>query len=230
MSDQPTQPPTPDHAPPPPPPASAGAAPSYGTPPPPPSANPYGGYTQAPSMGHQGGQVPVGSLPYVEHHFGPVANFGDRILPAIIDGLLNLIGFIPMVIGIVVMAATSTPSSFDPETGSYNSGGPSGAGVAIGLILIFLGIALIFGIWIWNRIIRMGRTGQSVGKKMFGLKLIDTTSGQPIGAGQSFIRELIHGLANQIVYLSYLWMLWDANRQTLGDLVAKSTVIKVAKA
>ena len=73
----------------------------------------------------------------------------------------------------------------------------------------------------------LGRTGQSVGKKIAGQKLINTTSGQPIGAGQSFVREVIHGLANQVVYLSYLWMLWDSNRQTLGDMVAKSTVIKV---
>jgi uncharacterized RDD family membrane protein YckC len=75
----------------------------------------------------------------------------------------------------------------------------------------------------------MGRTGQSVGKKMFNQKLINTTTGQPIGPGQAFVRELIAGLANQIFYLSYLWMLWDPNRQTLGDMVAKSTVIHVPK-
>ena len=201
----------------------------YGGSTPPPAANPYG-YGQAPTMGAQGGgQVAVGSLPYVEHHFGPVANFGDRILPAIVDGLLGIVGLIPMIIGIVVMATSSSSGGYD-DYGNYVPGEASGAGIGIGLLFMFLGFALAFGIWVWNRIFRMGRTGQSVGKKMFGLKLINSVTGEPIGPGQSFIRELIAGLANQIVYLSYLWMLWDPNRQTLGDLVVKSTVIKVPKA
>ena len=54
-------------------------------------------------------------------------------------------------------------------------------------------------------------------------------AGQPIGAGPSFLREIVHSLANQIVYLSFLWMLWDANRQTLADLVVKSNDIVVPK-
>lgn len=211
-------------------PTAYGQSPAYAAPPPPPpAANPYGGYAAAPPASAGYGQVSVGSLPYVEHHFGPVTTFGDRILPAIIDGLLNLIGLIPIFIGFIVMAASTGSSSYD-EYGNYVAGETSGAGVGVGLLLIFLGFAAFLGIWVWNRILKMGRTGQSVGKKMFGQKLINATTGQPIGPGQSFVREVIHGLANQVVYLSYLWMLWDANRQTLGDMVAKSTVIKVPKA
>ena len=230
----PPAPPAPD--------TTAASAPAWGSTPPPPAANPYAGsnppppaantygYGQAPSRGAQGGgQVAVGSLPYVQHHFGPVTNFGDRILPGLVDMVLGLVGIIPVIAGVIVMAASSTPSGYD-EYGNWESGGASGAGVGIGLLLMFLGMALAIGIWIWNRVFKMGNTGQSVGKKMFGLKLINATTGQPIGAGQSFVRELIHGLANQVIYLSYLWMLWDPNRQTLGDMVVKSAVIKVPKA
>lgn len=214
---------------PPPPGAYAPSAPAAPAGPPPP-ANPYGGYAAAPPASAGYGQVSVGSLPYVEHHFGPVTTFGDRILPAIIDGLLTLIGLVPFIIGIIVMAASSASTGYYDDYGNYQPGSGSGAGVGVGLLLMFLGLALIVGIWVWNRVLKMGRTGQSVGKKMFGQKLVNATTGQPIGPGQAFIRELIHSLANQIVYLSYLWMLWDANRQTLGDLVVKSTVIKVPKA
>lgn len=247
MTDQPTQPdqpvdptaPTPPVDPPAPQPTApqptapqppAPEAPAYAAPPPPPAANPYGGYTSAPAMGSQGGgQVPVGSRPYVEHHFGPVAGFGDRILPGIIDSLLMLIGMVPLILGAIVLVAGAAPSGYD-AAGNWESGGPSGAAVGIAVLLFLLGFVLFVAIWIWNRLLKMGRTGQSVGKKMFGLKLINATTGEPIGAGSAFVRELIHGLANQVVYLSYLWMLWDPNRQTLGDLVAKSTVIKVPKA
>ena len=87
-----------------------------------------------------------------------------------------------------------------------------------------------FAIQVWNRIFKMGRTGQSVGKKVVGLKLIGTTTGQPIGAMQAFLRELLSSLINQLIYLSYLWMLWDDNKQTLADKVVNSTVIQVPKA
>jgi len=214
-----------------PPAADAPPAPTYGAPAPPaPPANPYGGYTAAPPASAQyGGQVAVGSLRYVEHHFGPVTTFADRIVPGLIDAALNLIGLIPMIIGIIIMATSAGGGSYD-SYGNYQYDGGSGAGMAVGLVLLFGSFAVFFGIWLWNRVFKLGRTGQSVGKKIAGQKLINTTSGQPIGAGQSFVREVIHGLANQVVYLSYLWMLWDSNRQTLGDMVAKSTVIKVPKA
>ena len=208
-----------------PPAADAPPAPTYGAPAPPaPPANPYGGYTAAPPASAQyGGQVAVGSLRYVEHHFGPVTTFAQRIAPYFIDWLLGLVGLIPMVIGIIVMAASTTTSV---DEYGYPTSEPSGAGVGIGLLLIFLGVALAIGIQIWNRYFKMGRTGQSVGKKMFGLKLVDQVTGQPIGAGKAFLRDFINGLLSPICQM---WMLWDANRQTLGDLAVKSSVISVPK-
>lgn len=190
-----------------------GGQPAYAAP----ATNPYG-YAAPPP---QGGQVSVGSLPYVEHHFGPVAQFGDRILPAIIDALLPMIGVVVAVVGMIV-ASLGAPSS------SYDEGSPALA--IVGFVVMMLGFVGSFAIWVWNRLIKQGSTGQSVGKKMGGLKLIDSTTGQPIGAGKAFLRDFVQGLVNQIVYLGYLWMLWDANRLTLGDMVVKSTVIKVPKA
>ena len=64
---------------------------------------------------------------------------------------------------------------------------------------------------------------------VLGLSLVNEQTGQPIGAMQSFLRELLSGLINQVFYLSYLWMLWDDNKQTLADKVVHSTVIEVPK-
>ena len=115
---------------------------------------------------------------------------------------------------------------------SYGSSvdGTANGGLAVtGGLLIVLGIVLIIAIQVWNRIFKMGRTGQSVGKKAMGIKLIHEQTGQPIGAMQCFLRELLSGLINQIFYLSYLWMLWDDNKQTLHDKVVHSNVIHVPK-
>ena len=127
-----------------------------------------------------------------------------------------------MVIGAVMLVIAAPDVD---EFGYTVDGTGDGGQAAIGGILIALGLLLTIGIQVWNRIFRMGRTGQSVGKKMLGLKLINEQTGQPIGAMQSFLRELLGGLINQVVYLSYLWMLWDDNKQTLADKIVHSTVI-----
>jgi uncharacterized RDD family membrane protein YckC len=222
MTDQPTPPPAPEQpgqVPPSPPPAGGGyaPAPSYQSAPPPAAYGQSAAYA-----------APAGTLPYVEQYFGPVATFGPRAKAGIIDALVTMIGIIPLLIGMgMLIAGAPTQDPLDPSQTVSGSG--SAGLMGTGGIIMLLGFLLIFAIMLWNRVFRMGRTGQSIGKSVAGLKLIDNKTGQPIGPGKSFLRELVHGLANQIFYLSYLWMLWDSNKQTLGDLAVGSTVIKVPK-
>lgn len=202
--------------------------PAYGQAPPQP--NPYGGYAQAPV--YAGGRpTHPGSIGYVEQNFGPVADFGQRALALIIDIAITLVGLIPMIIGFVLITAgaSTTYSTYDEFGNTTLAGGNRGL-IATGVALVVIGSLVSFGIWLWNRVFRMGRTGQSVGKKSIGLKLVDDKTGQPIGAGMSFLREIVAGIVNQIFYLSYLWMLWDADKQTVADKAVHSTVIVLPKA
>ena len=170
-----------------------------------------------------------GSIGYVEQNFGPVADFGKRVLANLIDVAITLVGLIPMVIGgAMLIAAAPSDVTYDQFGNATTTGGDSGLAVAGGLVMA-LGALVSFGIWLWNRVFRMGRTGQSVGKKAIGLKLIDEKAGRPIGAGMSFVRELVSGIVNQVFYLSYLWMLWDTDKQTLADKAVNSTVVVVPK-
>ncbi|HET6968762.1 MAG TPA: RDD family protein [Ornithinibacter sp.] len=101
--------------------------------------------------------------------------------------------------------------------------------IATGVVLMVLGGLITLAITVWNRIFRMGRTGQSVGKSAMGLKLVDDKTGQPIGAGMCFLREIVAGIVNQVFYLSYLWMLWDTDKVTLADKAVHSTVVVLPK-
>jgi uncharacterized RDD family membrane protein YckC len=211
--------------------------PQYGAPRPeygqqpayPPAANPYGGYSQAPA--YAGGRpTHPGSIGYVEQYFGRVAGFGQRALALIVDTLLTLIGLVPMLIGIVLLisAAPRRTGGFDQFGDPMMSEG-NGSRAAVGGILIGLGVLIMLGITLWNRVFRMGRTGQSVGKSVVGLRLVDDKTGQPIGAGMCFLRELVAAIVNQVFYLSYLWMLWDTDRQTVADKAVHSTVVVLPK-
>jgi uncharacterized RDD family membrane protein YckC len=72
-----------------------------------------------------------------------------------------------------------------------------------------------------------GSTGQSIGKKRIGLRLLREQDGQVIGGGLGIGRYFLHILDALPLYLGFLWPLWDAKKQTFADKIVKSVVIKV---
>jgi uncharacterized RDD family membrane protein YckC len=98
-----------------------------------------------------------------------------------------------------------------------------GAGGGIAMIGGFL---VAFGVWVWNRIVRQGRTGQSFGKKAAGLRVVDAHTGQLIGMGKNLGREVCAQIFNQLCVLNVLWPLWDDKQQTWHDKVAGDVVVR----
>lgn len=91
-------------------------------------------------------------------------------------------------------------------------------------------IALLFalaslGWWIYNRCIQAGQTGQSLGKKTLHLRLLSERTGEPIGAGMAFARDICHILDSLACYIGWLFPLWDAKRQTFADKIVSTVVV-----
>ena len=74
-----------------------------------------------------------------------------------------------------------------------------------------------------------GSTGQSIGKKVAGLKVVGEQSGQVIGGGLGIVRWLAHFIDSLICLVGWLFPLWDAKRQTIADKIMKTVVITVPK-
>ena len=68
-------------------------------------------------------------------------------------------------------------------------------------------------------------SGQTVGKKLLGIRVIDFSAGGPIGYGRGFVRQLARILSGLVCYLGYLWMLWDREKQTWHDKLATTVVV-----
>jgi uncharacterized RDD family membrane protein YckC len=68
-------------------------------------------------------------------------------------------------------------------------------------------------------------SGQTVGKKLLGIRVIDFSAGGPIGYGRGFVRQLARILSGLVCYLGYLWMLWDKEKQTWHDKLATTVVV-----
>lgn len=90
------------------------------------------------------------------------------------------------------------------------------------LSLIFLAGAI--GWEVYNRWI-MGGQGQSLGKKMLGIKLVSEETGQPIGTMNAFVRDLCHIVDGAICDIGFLFPLWDVKRQTIADKIMKTVVV-----
>lgn len=71
-----------------------------------------------------------------------------------------------------------------------------------------------------------GSTGQSVGKKRVGLRLLREGDGQVLGGGLGIGRYFLHIVDALPLYLGFLWPLWDSKKQTFADKIVKSVVIK----
>lgn len=93
-------------------------------------------------------------------------------------------------------------------------------GVGEGLVIV-LGIA-------YYTYLEGGDTGQTLGKRAMGIRVVDLHGGGPIGYSRGFIRYIGRIASAIVIYLGYLWMLWDAEKQTWHDKFATAVVVPEA--
>lgn len=99
---------------------------------------------------------------------------------------------------------------------------------ALGALIVVLGYLAAFAFGILQ-IVRQGNTGQTIGKEIIGIKVLKEETGQPIGAGISIVRQIVHALDSALCYVGYLFPLWDAKRQTFADKIMGTVVVAVPK-
>ena len=177
------------------PPQPYGSPPPYGTP-------AQGGY--GPPAPAPGGYVPDQPGYYMGR---ALANWPQRVGAYLID---YLIAAIPIFLAVLLFGGTSSGGN-DPNAGA--------SAVAFLLYLVSLGV------WIYNRAIQQGRTGQSWGKQVLNLRLVRMADGQPMGGGMAFVRDLAHIIDALPCYIGYLFPLWDARRQTFSDKIMSTVVL-----
>ena len=154
--------------------------------------------------------------PHVEQAPPPgvprLASWGRRLAAILIDDLIILI---PAVIGVGVFFAGDSSNVT--------------ALAAIGLVLVFASITV--GQAVYFTILNGNERGQTYGKRLLGIRVIDEAAGGPIGYGRSFGRWAVPAAVNFFCgffsIIDGLWPLWDDRNQALHDKVAKSVVIRL---
>jgi uncharacterized RDD family membrane protein YckC len=169
--------------------------------------------TAYPTPYPQGGS-PV--LPGPQGASAPLAGWWRRVGASLLDSLLVMVPY--FVGGMIALALMETVP--DPLGGTNEQFTP-GSGVSLAL-----GLLVALGLVVWNRYFRQGRRGQSLGKQALGIRLVSAREGQPIGAGLAFGRDIAHFL-DGVLYIGYLWPLWDPMKQTFADKIVGSVVVRV---
>jgi uncharacterized RDD family membrane protein YckC len=85
------------------------------------------------------------------------------------------------------------------------------------------GVSVLLGIVYYTYF--EGSTGQTLGKKAVGIRVISLDGGGSIGYGRAFIRYVGRIVSTIPLFLGYLWMLWDKEKQTWHDKFAGSVVV-----
>ena len=175
-----------------------------------------GPQTAQPSAGVEApavGQVGYSTASSVGASSGAAASFGKRAVAFIID---SVISSIVVAVALVAVGLVLRFASVDAES-------------ATAPLLLVTGLAA-FIFWLWNQVIRQGKTGQTIGKKMQQIKLVSDATGQPVGAGGAFLRQLVAGAISGVTcgigaLADYLWPLFDADGKRLTDKVMKFHVV-----
>ena len=71
-------------------------------------------------------------------------------------------------------------------------------------------------------------SGQTVGKKVMNIRIVDANNGGPIGYGRAVLRYFAKILSAIPCLLGYFWMLWDPNKQTWHDKITTDVVVPTA--
>jgi len=136
------------------------------------------------------------------------ADFGSRLAAVIIDWLVAAALIIPIIIIGAILAAIND---------------------TLGLLFIIVGYlaaiaAVIYVMW-WG----LGETGQTPGKRVMGVAVLDSTTGQVIGGGRGVGRELLKGIINSFCWIGSLWMLFDSKNEALYDKPITANAYKAEK-
>lgn len=142
---------------------------------------------------------------------GQMAGFWIRFAASLLDSLLIGIPF--TVLGLLL-------ATDDTTRVSVGVGTTPGAPPLLNLIQLVVGVT-------YYAMLEGGSTGQTLGKKVCGIRVVDATTYQPaVGVGRGVGRYFARWLSALPCLLGYFWMLWDEDKQTWHDKLTRTRIVK----
>jgi uncharacterized RDD family membrane protein YckC len=160
---------------------------------------------------------------------GSLAERGTRLLAASIDELILLGISLPMVFGSVPAIIAMISGGGDPElidTGDIVRAMLGGPGTIVTVVALIAWCVITA--WL------VAANGQSIGKRLVGIKVVRTDGSRASFARIFLLRNVVNGLPNLLPYVGWLYQLVDPlliyqqSRQCLHDRIADTIVVRSA--
>jgi uncharacterized RDD family membrane protein YckC len=140
--------------------------------------------------------------------FVPQVGYGGfwiRVVAYIIDGII--LGIVGGVIYAALGVNLSDPNSFQ----STRYQGAQGANLVISFVY-FAGLWTVMG--------------ASLGQRIFGMRVVDANTGQPIGFGKAALRWLGLLISFLVCFIGVIWVAFDGRKQGWMDKIAGTVVLR----
>src|SRR5262245_28439734 len=160
-----------------------------------------------------------------------LAGFWERAGAFVIDVVLGALFALPALIALELGPRRMTPCTVENGTITGFGGQPNAmctvpnalTWTLFGLLIL----AALVGLVLYYSLLEGGRAGQTVGKRVFGIRVVDKLTGGPIGTGRGAVRFFARLLSGLACFVGYLWMLWNPDSQAWHDIIVDSYVVKV---
>jgi len=143
------------------------------------------------------------------------ADRGTRLGASIIDGIIfGAMVYAPMMFGAVVSGATAAATGeSDPNPMA-----------TVGVVAAIIG----FIAYCWLNIMYMARNGQSIGKKLLGIKVVRTDGSRASLGRLIWLRNVVNGLISILPFYGLVdaLFIFGESRQCLHDRIADTVVLK----
>ena len=133
------------------------------------------------------------------------------IVDSVIIGIPTLI--LVVILGVVLgvaLGASGTASDQAVNTASQGIG-------ALFQLIVFV-ITVGYFVFFWGR-------GQTLGMRLFHLRVADANTGAPIGYGRAALRFLGYIISGIVCYIGLIWAAFDSRKQGWHDKIANTVVL-----
>lgn len=147
------------------------------------------------------------------------ADRGTRLGAAILDGLIVFgMVYVPFVIALIGQGAFASGETAEPLE----------EGLSPIAIIGFLLTAIGLGAWCWLTILYVKRNGQSIAKKLLGIKVVRSDGSQATLGRIFWLRNVVNSLLGVIPLYGLVDVLFifGETRQCLHDKIADTIVVR----
>jgi uncharacterized RDD family membrane protein YckC len=189
---------------------------------------PYGPYQAVPFHPGPPGYRPL--PPTLSPGGQPLADFGTRLLAYLVDSAILYAAAVVVATPVVIVFLLDR---LDDITAQTDPGVLAGELVGPFLLLELGLVTLTLVAYYVYYVEMMYRSGQTVGKRLIGIRVVPADPGRRLTRGMAAKRYAVEFVGGTVVpffsLLDGLWQLWDKPfQQTLHDKAAQTVVIKVS--